>query len=177
MIRVSLTNNQGFSWDCFSGLNLKGYIYLDNKQLTINELYEYLQKNESALDGAIASLNGCFSIVFEKADNIVLVITDKIGLFPIYYEKEGENVYIFDDPNNNHSKQLNYGILERFSYLGSTEKNETLLKNVEVTLPSSMIIFENGKKESTKKYFEWSKGVGKKCFDSDEFEKAITSSI
>ena len=176
MININLTNNRGYHWSSYNELKLKGYIFLENTMFSTFDLYEYIKNNESDLFGAIERLSGCFSFIYEKKDGTVLIVTDKIGLFPIYYEQKDKDIFIFDDPNNNHSKKLNYRALERFPFLGSTEKNDTLLENVNVTLPSTVMLIENNH-ITLNKYFHWSKGKGNLRFDGVLFKDVITKCI
>ena len=175
MIDLELTNNRGFKWQHIDSLYFKGYIFLKNELLTIDRLLNIIVTSSEKLDSVLCDLNGCFTFIYYE-NNRLIIVTDKIGLFPIYYEFINNRYHIFDDPNNTVQKELDTEMLNRFSYIGSTERNHTFFKNVSVTLPSTIIKIDNNTL-STIKYFKWSECHECKTFAPNEFSNSITDSI
>lgn len=91
---IKLERNNAFKWYLKDHVYTKGYIYDAGKTIKGFELCEFFK--EIFLNNNIDKLkriNGCFSCVADFEDSIVL-ISDRIASFPLYYSIDGE--YISD---------------------------------------------------------------------------------
>lgn len=144
-------------WFEYNNTLIRGSAYLGEKLLTEVELAKYIDSINIEKFNEFNKLNGYF-VCIKRSDKDINIISDRVRTFPIFYILKQSKVYICDDP---------YILKERFStgeyesisqkeilLLGYVTDENTLIKDINQTLPGQIISFSNGKK-SVKSYFRF----------------------
>ncbi|MGK0254907.1 MAG: asparagine synthase (glutamine-hydrolyzing) [Mariniflexile sp.] len=127
-----LNKNKGFKWFRKDGINLKGYFFLDGKNISVENVYNYLNSihEETEFKEKIKTLDGGFLIVIERDGN-TFVAVDKLRTMPFFYSITKD--YKFTDDLMALSRQtevkLSSNGLNEFIELGCTIGNKTFLEN------------------------------------------------
>ena len=123
--KINLYYNNKYKWIHDNNFYVIGYIYHKNKLYCGNNFLSLLHDVSflTNYNKLIKEFDGCFSIII-KEKNSVKIISDFFRCFPVFYEKNGEDVSIFDNINEFKNKTLNsLNINELFScnYVTSDE--------------------------------------------------------
>ena len=149
---IDLKYNGGFSWYKKLGYYFKGYLFDNNKFLEGISAIDYLEKvidSAESLEKAIKGLVGIFSFVYGK-DNIVIVCSDRVRTFPIFYSYSEGRTIISDDAQvcTGGEKNIDENSSVEFLHTGYVTGNKTLLDNVYQVRAGEFIVFNSGKIEA-----------------------------
>ncbi|MCD8378053.1 MAG: asparagine synthase, partial [Candidatus Gastranaerophilales bacterium] len=88
-----LSYNKGFGWKQTGNVSYKGYFLPNNKFNSEHDFIEQLQcvNTMEELAAVLDSIDGCFAIVINKKDKI-LIASDRIRAFPLFYSCDGRYV-------------------------------------------------------------------------------------
>ncbi len=130
-----------------------GTIFKNNKILNDNDLFKYLKDNDSDLTKLFSKLNGFFTVLIINDGN-VRIISDRIRLFPLWYEITNDKLTISDDItklNISNSDIDEISSLE-FQMTGYVCGKRTLLKNIFQTEAGQILNINNGQEKSSNYY-------------------------
>ena len=131
MINILLQKNDGFKWYNKNGIYVKGYFFDEKGVFYHNEsLLSYFDtiKDTKDLTSKIQNANGLFSIVMLN-NELVLLVVDRIRMFPLFYGFLNEQLTITDKPGI-FPKDINKEACEEFLATGFVTGKNTLLNNV-----------------------------------------------
>jgi asparagine synthase (glutamine-hydrolysing) len=126
MINFKLFGNQAFSWVEKDNQYFTGYFFDDNNVFFNGENALRFFKDK---DSDIPKLNGIYTFIKTTPDGIVIT-TDTINYFPIFYVKQNEDWFVSDDWN--FLTEMKGGLAphlearEEFESIGFVLDNETL---------------------------------------------------
>ncbi len=136
-------------------LYIKGYFYNKSYDQVLNDLCSLKKYN---IDDYLNSLDGCFSLVFER-DESVLVAMDKIRSTPLFYT-EIDKTWIIDSHAPSLIKkaqitQLNYDAVLALKMSGYTINKDTIYKELKTLIAGECIIFEDNKTPKRHQYYQY----------------------
>ena len=106
----------------------------------------YLKWGISCID----KLNGMFAIcIYDRADDSVYLIRDRIGKKPLYYELDGEDIYFASElkplmERPGFSKKIRQDVVSRYLYQQYVNAPDSVFKNVYKLEPGSILHYKNG---------------------------------
>ena len=152
--------------------------YLKNPDY-IKLIIDNLGKEEEILN----DFEGHFSIIiWDKKEEKLTIANDKLGLYPMYIYKQGEELFFSSDMDfliMQSKFEINHDALAEFFNYGYTLSNKTLLKDIINLEPGAILKFQKGEYK-IQKYFSFE--VKKIRDKPDEYyieklNKAIEDSI
>ena len=155
--KVDLIRNEGFAWHKRSGINIKGYFYLNGCFTETDGVISFLEgfQNKQQFIEKVLQLNGCFSIV-AKVENGIIAVSDTTRSFPLFYTLKSNVMRISDDSETlvaatGFKKFNEKGVID-YLHSGCVFHNETLIESVlQVSAMSYMFFNTNsGETEYTK---------------------------
>ena len=109
----------------------------------------YLKWGISCID----KLNGMFAIcIYDRQDESVYLVRDRIGKKPLYYESDGEDIYFASElkplmKRPEFSKEIRKDVMSRYLFQQYINAPETIFQNVCKLEPGSILHYRNGKKK------------------------------
>ena len=106
----------------------------------------YLKWGISCVD----KFNGMFAIcIYDREDDSVYLVRDRIGKKPLYYELDGENMYFASElkPLMNRPgfvKNIRKDVISRYLYQQYINAPDTIFENVYKLEPGSILLYNNG---------------------------------
>ena len=132
---------------------LQGTIFEHNKIISITDLLIHVKRYYYDLNKLFTKLNGFFTIVIIKEGN-VNIVSDRIRLFPLWYEITNNKLIISDEItklNISNSEIDEISSLE-FQMTGYVCGKRTLLKNTFQTQAGQTLNINNGQERSSYYY-------------------------
>lgn len=141
-----LNNNNGFKWKTKSGIWFKGYLFEGNSLKTEEQVFselENIQTKKNMMDW-LGKTNGCFSVVIKKED-IVILATDNIRTFTLFYTLKNNELIVTDNPvlvfkENKEIDALAAIELESAAYVTG---KRTLFKDIYQVQAGELIVYSN----------------------------------
>ena len=106
----------------------------------------YLKWGISCVD----KFNGMFAIcIYDREDDSLYLVRDRIGKKPMYYELDGENMYFASElkplmSRPGFSKTIRNDVVTRYLYQQYINAPDTIFKNVYKLEPGSILHYRNG---------------------------------
>lgn len=125
---------------------LSGYSFLSNCDAEVI-LAAYLKWGIKF----VTHLNGMFAIaLFDKEDDTLYLIRDRIGKKPLFYYLKTENLYFASElkplmVNPNVNMEINNRIVGKFLYQQYINAPDTIFQSAYKLKPGEIVIFRNGK--------------------------------
>lgn len=140
-MKIKLGKYKGYSWIKTENMYYIGYTYVDNRRVFPKEI-EYLLKGKdfNNMVNEIKKMDGCFSIIYNYADNIY-IFSDKLRLFPIFYSIK-KNI-ITDNIDEIKEKKYDNVNKQIFDIIGYTLGKETLYEDIYQTEGGKCINISN----------------------------------
>lgn len=148
---LKLKKNQGFPWFNYKDkIYVKGFVYsYDNKILKgfnfVSFIKDKLFKKEQLIE-FIKELNGSFTIIIKKNEEMI-IISDKVNSFPIFYKLSNNDGAISDDCEElvgGDTKLIQFN-LDQLIFAGYVIGNETIYENIFQTRASEILSLNNNK--------------------------------
>ena len=145
-----------------------------NKRLSViynGEIYNYYEMREELSDyeftshcdteviiaaylkwgiSCIDKLNGMFAIcIYDREDDSVYLIRDRIGKKPLYYEIDGEDLYFASElkplmERPGFSKKIRQDVVSRYLYQQYVNAPDSVFQNIYKLEPGSILHYKNG---------------------------------
>jgi len=135
MQSIQLNYHKAYKWYSEKQLSVKGYLFdKDNHLYEKERLLSYFEGVSDVVlfEEKLKNANGLFSVVIQH-ENTILVGTDITRTFPLFYAKQKDTFYLYDNPYFL-AKQLNETINllseEEFLSAGYISGSETLINNL-----------------------------------------------
>ena len=133
---IILKMNSGFPWFNYDDkIFVKGYIYDSNNKLNKNEDFaEYFLQfwdDRELLIEKIKKVNGCFLMIF-KYHNEIIIASDRILTFPIFYSVTETNIIISDcleEIQKINKCQINLDFVEEIRSSGFVSGRDIIFNN------------------------------------------------
>ena len=112
----------------------------------------YLKWGISCVD----KFNGMFAIcIYDREDDSVYLVRDRIGKKPMYYELDGEDMYFASElkplmSRPGFSKKIRQDIVTRFLYQQYINAPDSIFENVYKLEPGSILHYQNGQVKTWK---------------------------
>jgi len=152
MALIILKNNKGFSWYTAENIFIKGSFFdSDNNYYEKENTVSYFKKitNSNEFVERIKTINGIFTVIIKTSDEIYIA-SDTTRIFPLFYTKKNNQLYISDDilyiKNKLKILEFDKKSSEEFLASGYTIGNKTLLKNIFQLQSSEYLYFKNEEK-------------------------------
>ena len=158
-MKIELVDNKGFCWTFKKAEKIKIWCkgdafifdnYLSEKDLP-NHIFEALESY--GIDGIAKELsnwNGSFAGVIE-ADSEVILFTDRLRSFSLFYYIGEDNLMISDMADRfiglNKDIQLDEEAINEFKMFGYVTGNETLLKEIKQVRAAEIIVINKSSKQ------------------------------
>lgn len=146
-MNIQLENNRGKQWHKISNSYIKGFAFLEDKLLTIEDIYENLISaiNNNELSKVLLSLNGNFSVVLRNNETTYLIV-DKLKTLPLLYTKV-KGVWLITDLAKNilnaESKLiLNEDAIMTYLSVGYLHGNQTFFKNCNIVTAGTYVTLD-----------------------------------
>ncbi len=160
MINITLTYNYGFEWYNSDNITVKGYAYINDKLLEKRAFCDYFKgvEDEKSLKEITKKLNGCFAIVIQS-NNKTFLITDTLRIFPLFYTKKNDVIYISDDvttlKNNTGQYIVDKLRASEFKAGGIVSSCHTLIENVFQLEPGEIVSISANQSIKKLSYFDY----------------------
>jgi asparagine synthetase B (glutamine-hydrolysing) len=119
---------------------------------------------EDTLETLLPKVNGIFNaIIYDRNKKILLLITDRYGLKPIYYSHKNNCLSLAPEVKcfsffRSFHLQIRKDVIDCFMQLEHFMGNETWLKDVEIAAPSTIYTYSFEQDSFTsRRYWSWSK--------------------
>jgi len=149
---IQLFNNYGFKWQNKSNCWFKGYVFDGDILKTDDEIFSDLEliENKEQMSNWLTNSNGCFSVIIENMDIVILAV-DKIRTFPIFYSIENKSIVVTDDPVTVYrkSKQIFKQAEIELETAGYVTGKNTLINEVFQVQAGELITYHKKQIEST----------------------------
>lgn len=125
---------------------LADYTFLSNCDTEVI-IAAYLKWGIDCID----KFNGMFAIcIFDREDNSIYLVRDRVGKKPLYYETDGEDLYFASElkplmQRPGFSKEIRTDVVSRYLFMQYINAPETVLKNVHKLEPGSILHYKAGK--------------------------------
>lgn len=125
---------------------LSGYTFVSHCDTEII-IAAYLKWGISCVD----RFNGMFAIcIYDRADDSIYLVRDRIGKKPLYYELDGEDLYFASElkplmSRPGFSKKIRQDIVTRYLYQQYINAPESIFENVYKLEPGSILHYCNGR--------------------------------
>lgn len=140
MIKTDFVINKGFKWYSNKNISVKGFLFdSDNTYFEKEKLLDVFEniKTKDELLKCIQNANGLFTVFIKLSENDFLLANDIIRVFPVFYSKRNNDIYLTDDIqlilNELKLKELNLVSKNEFLSAGFVSGHNTLINNVQVT--------------------------------------------
>ncbi len=147
MINVNLSCNKGYKWFHKNDISIKGYAFTQENQLLKNEEFVNFFTNISSFSHfqeTVKSLNGIFSIVIKKEQELWATI-DHVRTFPLFYYHKEDFFAITDNPESLKEYDIPLSLNEDnailLAYSGFVNGDKTLLKDVSQLIAGESVCF------------------------------------
>ncbi|HDS09739.1 MAG TPA: asparagine synthase (glutamine-hydrolyzing), partial [Firmicutes bacterium] len=155
-------------------LRAKGHFFnSESDSEVIPHLYEEYREN------FIDRLNGQFAIaVFDKRDNSILLIRDRLGIKPLYFYRDGENLIFGSElkailPCLTRRPEIDPGSVWEYLSFACIPQDKSIYKNIRKLLPG---FYLKADKSGLKTVQYWEiKGEGLKNITEDEVHHELLS--
>lgn len=146
MVDIKLYNNNAYNWYSRDNIFVIGYLIIDNKIYKDEQLINYVEKIKSKeeLKEKLIEANGYYSIVIKNNDEILLA-SDVIRSFPVFYQISNDKIIISDDINYFKNKKIDKINEELFKKSGFVIGNNTLYEDI-FQVESAQILYINKNK-------------------------------
>lgn len=124
---------------------LSGYTFVSHCDTEVI-IAAYLKWGISCVD----KFNGMFAIcIYDRDDNSVYLVRDRIGKKPLYYELDGEDIYFASELKPLMSrpgfvKNIRKDVVSRYLYHQYINAPDTIFENVNKLEPGSILHYRNG---------------------------------
>ncbi len=104
----------------------------------------------------VDKFNGMFAIcIYDRKDESIYLVRDRIGKKPLYYEVDGEDLYFASElkpllKRPEFSKQIRGDIVSRYLYHQYINAPDSIFEHVFKLEPGSILKYQNGKAETWK---------------------------
>lgn len=149
MKHIYLKHNKGFSWFEDQHIKAKGYFFdASNTLYQKEQLLAFFSKVKTPADfkKALTEINGVYTIII-SFDNFLCVASDASRIFPVFYTKYQDQIYISDSiqflKEKLHIRDFNTEAELEFVSAAHTLGNKTLLKEVKQIQSGEYLIFKN----------------------------------
>ena len=125
---------------------LKDYTFLSHCDTEVI-IAAYLKWGIQCVD----RFNGMFAIcIYDREDDSVYLVRDRIGKKPLYYELDGEDIYFASElkplmQRPGFSKNIRSEVLSRYLFQQYINAPETIFENVYKLEPGGILHYQNGK--------------------------------
>jgi asparagine synthase (glutamine-hydrolysing) len=127
-------------------LKSNGHTFKSNSDTeVIVHLYEEFQ------EGFLDKLNGMFAIaLFDKNRDTILLARDRLGIKPLFYAINGENLYFASEIKSllsveEISREIDHKALDTYITFGYIPGNRTIFKDIRKLPAASFLIYKNKK--------------------------------
>ena len=143
-----------FRWQIARNVFVVGHTWMNDKYLSEQKFIDLINSNIKSFEtfkDFITTLNGQFSIVV-KHEKEVWIVCSHTWSYPLFYKKEGDNLFVSDNPESLITKDIDrktVPIIEQyFLNFGVTPGNATLSKTVSQLRPGEIIAIKERETES-----------------------------
>lgn len=104
----------------------------------------------------VEKFNGMFAIaIFDRADDSIFLVRDRIGKKPLYYEPDGEDLYFASElkplmVRPGFKKRIRRDVVTRYLYQQYINAPESIFENVYQLEPGSVLHYQNGRTKTWK---------------------------
>ena len=143
-MNIRLGNNKGKAWNVVNESYIKGFAFIDNQRLSINNIYEKMIDaiDKGELDKLLLKMNGNFSVIL-RYDNSTYLIADKLKTMPLLYTKIKKEWLITDQANIILAAEDDFSFNEEaimiYLSLGYLYGNQTLLNNCNIVTAGTYV--------------------------------------
>lgn len=177
-MNIRLGNNKGKAWHVVNESYIKGFAFIDNQRLSINNIYEKMIDaiDKGELDKLLLKMNGNFSVIL-KYDNSTYLIADKLKTMPLLYTKIKKEWLITDQANIILAAEDDFSFNEEaimiYLSLGYLYGNQTLLNNCNIVTAGTYVELDGKAKivEYHKHIYE------KKVLNDEEIKEGCVRSL
>ena len=171
-MNINLYGNKAYQWEHKDNHYFTGYFFDEN---------DVLYKGENAIDyfkmhSAIPTLNGIYTYI-QVAENAIVIITDILNYFPVFYVKQNEDWYVSDDWNS--LIEIKGGMVSNteaeaeFQSIGFVLDHETLDQDILKTRAGEKLLLNHdGTSERVPDYY-----FLPEVFSNDNFQKLSNTLI
>lgn len=103
---INLGYNNAYRWFCDNNIYVIGSIYYKGQFLSEKKFVNFVNDNLDVLDDVLKKVTGFFSIVIKKNTELIL-ISDIMRTFPLFYQIVNEQIIISDNLNSFINTTLN----------------------------------------------------------------------
>ena len=156
MVSIELKNNNAYQWNNIGDVHSIGYIFYNNKLYKDIELAKLIANlNENEIESFVEKLDGCFALVI-NFQNKVLIISDLLRTFPVFYNISKDNILIKDNIMKYENREFDNDNVRELSYCNYVTGNTTIFKNIYQLEGHQIVeIDKNNYTVKKKKYFEY----------------------
>lgn len=153
-MRVMLGRNKAYPWVCENMSYFRGFFIVKEHLYRDREALEYIDSaiiHSDDLTVKLNELNGCFSIIFQK-ENQIFIVSDKLRSLPLFYTIFDGEIVISDDAKKV-CAQINLPQLDEGTvgeYLASSLYvlgDKTLVKNLYQIQAAELLVYDERKQE------------------------------
>lgn len=126
---ISLNYNNAYKWFEKNNIYVIGSIFYNNKYLYDEDFVDFVCNNKKKLKELLKELNGFFSIVIVDYNEII-IISDIMRTFPVFYKKVNNNVIISDDINYFKEKDFDENNIKMLLNIRYVLGDKTIYKDI-----------------------------------------------
>ncbi len=143
---IKLYYNNAYKWYNKDKIHVIGFAFFEDKFYSNEQFLQLISENK--LDNIIDKLNGCFSIVIEDKDSVI-ICSDRLRCFPVFYTKNGD----VSDDINLLKTTINELAMQEMKKCRWVSGNKTVYENV-FQLEASQIVTIKKQKIIKRRYYE-----------------------
>lgn len=156
MVNIDLNYNNAYKWNNIKNVYSIGYIFYNDRIYEDLEFTKLILKlKESDILEFIKKIEGCFSIII-NSNNKVILISDLLRTFPVFYQIFNNNINIKDNIMIYQNKKLDKDNIKELSYCNYVTGCDTVFKDIYQLEGHQIVeINKNDYNIFKKKYFEY----------------------